>query len=242
MLRVEGIHTYHGYLHVLKGVDFHVRQGEIFAIVGSNGAGKSTLMGSLAGVYPPRTGSILFEGERISGDSVESIVRKGICLVPERRQIFDSLSVRENLLLGAYHRYRNEKRQVLADLERVLAIFPKLQELLDRPGGLLSGGEQQMLAIGRGMMANPKLILLDEPSLGLAPLIVKSIMGVLKQLRDELGVTVILVEQNVKAVLRIADRACVLERGEIVLAGTAAELMNNPDVQAAYLGKGKKAI
>lgn len=242
MLRVKGIHTYHGYLHVLKGIDFHLQKGEIFAIVGSNGAGKSTLLGTLAGVYSPKEGSIHFEEEQISGMAVESVIKKGICLVPERRQIFDSLSVKDNLLLGAYHRFKREKRQIMEDLKQVLTLFSQLETFLDRPGGFLSGGEQQMLAIARGLMANPKLIMLDEPSLGLAPLIVKNIMLILKQMRDELGLTVILVEQNVKAALQVADRACVLERGEIAVQGTARELLNNPAVQEAYLGKGKKAI
>ncbi|WCN37086.1 ABC transporter ATP-binding protein [Aneurinibacillus uraniidurans] len=242
MLSVNGLHTYHGYLHVLNGITFSLEKGEIFAIVGSNGAGKSTLLGSIAGVYNPKEGKIMFEGEDIRGMRAESVVKKGIALVPERRQIFDSLSVKDNLMLGSYHRFRREHRQVMHDYEKVLEVFPRLQSMLDRPGGLLSGGEQQMVAIARGLMANPKLLMLDEPSLGLAPLIVKGIMEMLRQLKDEFGTTIILVEQNVKAALGIADHACVLERGQIVIGGTAREVATNPEVRAAYLGKGKKAM
>lgn len=242
MLKVEDLHTYHGYLHVLKGISFELQKGEIFAIVGSNGAGKSTLLGSIAGVYTPKQGKVLFQGENIAKERVENVVPKGICLVPERRQVFDSLSVLDNLMLGSYSRYKKEKAHIKDDLERVFALFPKLKTMLDRPGGLLSGGEQQMLAIGRGLMANPSLIMLDEPSLGLAPIIVQDIMRILKSLRDEYETTVILVEQNVKAALKIADNACVLERGEIAIRGTAEELMKDQAVQDTYLGKGKKAI
>lgn len=240
MLRVEELHTYHDYLHVLKGISFTLEKGEIFAIVGSNGAGKSTLLGTIAGVYRPKSGSISFQGEEISQQRVEMLVTKGICLVPERRQVFDSLSVLDNLLLGSYHRYNRDKHKIKQDLERVLELFPVLSKMLYRPGGLLSGGEQQMLAISRGLMASPSLIMLDEPSLGLAPLIVKNIMEILKQMRNEFDTTVILVEQNVRAALTIADRACVLERGKITLQGTAKEIMNHPAVGEAYLGVGKQ--
>ncbi|WP_282201422.1 ABC transporter ATP-binding protein [Collibacillus ludicampi] len=240
MLEVSNLHTYHGFLHALKGVTFSLNKGEILAIVGSNGAGKSTLLGTIAGIYKPKEGKILLAGEDISVLPVEKVVARGVCLVPERRQIFDSLSVRDNLLLGSYHRFRREKKQVQKDYEKILELFPKLKTMLDRPGGLLSGGEQQMLAIGRGLMANPKLMMLDEPSLGLAPLIVKDIMEIFKHLKREFGTTIILVEQNVKAALRIADYACVFERGEIVISGTAEEVMRNPAVRNAYLGKSKE--
>lgn len=242
MLKVAGLHTYHGYLHVLNGIEFSLQTGEILAIVGSNGAGKSTLLGTIAGIYASQAGNIVFEGEDISRMRAEQVVAKGIALVPERRQIFDALSVKDNLILGSYHRFRRERRQVMRDYEKMLAFFPRLTSMLDRPGGLLSGGEQQMVAIARGLMANPKLIMLDEPSLGLAPLIVKNIMEILKQLKEEFGTTVILVEQNVKAALAIADHACVLERGHIVISGTAQEVADNPAVRDAYLGKGKRAI
>lgn len=242
MLNVSNLHTYHGYLHALKGISFTLNKGEILSIVGSNGAGKSTLLGTIAGIYKPRKGSILFDGEDISALAAEKIVPKGISLVPERRQIFDSLSVKDNLLLGSYHRFKGEKKRVQQDFEKIFELFPKLKTMLDRPGGLLSGGEQQMLAIGRGLMANPRLIMLDEPSLGLAPLIVKEMMGIFKQMKNEFETTIILVEQNVKAALTIADYACVLERGEIVIHGPAQEVMNNPAVRSAYLGKSKEVV
>jgi branched-chain amino acid transport system ATP-binding protein len=237
VLKVENLHTYHGYLHVLNGISFQLNKGELFAIVGSNGAGKSTLLGTLAGIYVAKEGTIEFEDENITKAGVQSIVKKGICLVPERRQIFDSLSVKDNLLLGAYHRYYREKKEIQRDLEQVLELFPRLTQMLDRPGGLLSGGEQQMLAIGRGLMAKPKLMMLDEPSLGLAPLIVKDIMGILRKMCDELQTTIILVEQNVKAALKVADRACVLSHGQVAISGTTHELMNNRTVQEAYFGQ-----
>lgn len=243
MLTVSDLHTYHGYQHVLKGLHFTLNKGQILAIVGSNGAGKSTLLGTIAGIHSPRQGNILFEGEDISSLPVERVVSKGICLVPERRQIFDSLSVKDNLLLGSYHRFNKlDKKQIKQDYEKVLALFPKLESMLNRPGGLLSGGEQQMLAIGRGLMAQPKLMLLDEPSLGLAPLIVRDVMRIFQQLTKEFGTTIILVEQNVKAALSIADYASVLERGEFVIQGTAEDVVNNPAVRGAYLGKSQKAI
>lgn len=241
MLKVENLHTYHDYLHVLKGIDFELNQGEILAILGSNGAGKSTLLGTLAGVYTPREGQITFRGEDITNDGVQKVVSKGICLVPERRQIFNSISVKDHLLLGAYHRYKRDKKTIQQDCENVLDMFPRLKQMLDRPGGLLSGGEQQMLAIGRGLMAKPDVLMLDEPSLGLAPLIVKDIMGILRRLCDEMGTTIILVEQNVKAALKVADRACVLAHGRFQISGTAEELMRDSSIQEAYFGKSKKA-
>jgi branched-chain amino acid transport system ATP-binding protein len=236
VLTLNHLHVYHGHLHVLKEIHLQVGKGEIVAIVGANGAGKSTLLGTIAGVYSPKAGEIIFENEPLPYGKVEQIVKKGICLVPERRQIFDDLSVKDNLLLGAYHRYRGDFQQVMRDYEHVLEVFPKLKTMLDRPGGLLSGGEQQMLAIGRGLMAKPKLLMLDEPSLGLAPLIVKEMMKLLKQLRDQFSTTILLVEQNVRAALQIADYACVLDRGEIVMRGKAAELLDDERVKKAYLG------
>lgn len=240
MLKVENLHTYHGFLHVLNGIDFELHDGELLAIVGSNGAGKSTLLGTLAGVYRPKEGTIKYKEDDITKDDVQKVVSKGICLVPERRQIFSSLSVKDNLLLGAYLRYRKDKKMIQRDFEDIVELFPRLKQMLDRPGGLLSGGEQQMLAIGRGLMAKPKVLMLDEPSLGLAPLIVKDIMNILRKLCDERGSTIILVEQNVKAALKAADRACVLAHGKIVISGTAKELLNNPKVQEAYFGKSEK--
>ena len=237
MLKVENLHTCHGFLHVLNGIDFELNQGELLAIVGSNGAGKSTLLGTLSGVYNANEGSILFKGENITNNGVRKVVSKGICLVPERRQIFSSLTVKDNLLLGAFHRYKRDKKMIHQDYEMVVEMFPRLKQMLNRPGGLLSGGEQQMVAIGRGLMAKPKVLMLDEPSLGLAPLIVKDIMNILRKLCDETAATIILVEQNVKAALKVADRGCVLAHGKMEITGTAQELLNDPRVQAAYFGK-----
>ncbi|MGE7691274.1 ABC transporter ATP-binding protein [Lysinibacillus sp. NPDC097214] len=237
MLKVENLHTYHGHLHVLEGIDFELVEGELLSIVGSNGAGKSTLLGTLAGVYSPSEGKIEYKGLDITKDGVQKTVANGICLVPERRQIFSALSVKDNLMLGAYHRYSREKKTVHRDYEEIVELFPRLKQMLNRPGGLLSGGEQQMVAIGRGLMANPKVLMLDEPSLGLAPLIVKDIMSILRRLCDERGVTIILVEQNVKAALKVADRACVLAHGKMAISGTAQELLNDPKIQEAYFGK-----
>ena len=237
MLKVENLHTYHGHLHVLEGIEFELVEGELLSIVGSNGAGKSTLLGTLAGVYSPSEGKIEYKGLDITKDGVQKTVANGICLVPERRQIFSSLSVKDNLMLGAYHRYGRDKKTVHRDYEEIVELFPRLKQMLHRPGGLLSGGEQQMVAIGRGLMANPKVLMMDEPSLGLAPLIVKDIMTILRRLSDERGVTIILVEQNVKAALKVADRACVLAHGKMAISGTAQELLNDPKIQEAYFGK-----
>ncbi|MFJ8511332.1 ABC transporter ATP-binding protein [Lysinibacillus xylanilyticus] len=240
MLKVENLHTYHGHLHVLEGIEFELVEGELLSIVGSNGAGKSTLLGTLAGVYSPSEGKIEYKGLDITKDGVQKTVANGICLVPERRQIFSSLSVKDNLMLGSYHRYGRDKKTVHRDYVEIVELFPRLKQMLNRPGGLLSGGEQQMVAIGRGLMANPKVLMLDEPSLGLAPLIVKDIMIILRRLCDERGVTIILVEQNVKAALKVADRACVLAHGKMAISGTAQELLNDPKIQEAYFGKTQK--
>ncbi|MEO4052738.1 ABC transporter ATP-binding protein [Solibacillus sp. CAU 1738] len=242
MLKVENLHTYHGFLHVLKGLDFVLSEGELLSIVGSNGSGKSTLLGTLAGVYTPSNGNIEYKGFKITKDSVQKTVSKGICLVPERRQIFSSLSVKDNLILGSYHRYRKDKKTIQYDFDEIIELFPRLKPMLNRSAGLLSGGEQQMVAIGRGLMANPKVLLLDEPTLGLAPLIVKDIMNILRKLCDERNTSIILVEQNVKAALKIADNACVLAHGKITMSGTAKELINNPKIQEAYFGKLKQEL
>jgi branched-chain amino acid transport system ATP-binding protein len=238
MLTVQDLHTFHGNIHVLKGISFDLRQGEMLAIIGANGAGKSTLLGTLAGIYTPRRGSVHLQDKEITKLPIEKIVPLGMILVPERRQIFDSLTVYENLLLGAFHRYRKDKKVLKQEAERVLEIFPRLKGMLTRLGGNLSGGEQQMLAIGRGMMANPSILLLDEPSLGLAPLIVEDIMTVLAELKQKSQVTIILVEQNAKAAMKVSDRTCVLERGSIALTGDSSVMMTDPRVQALFLGKG----
>jgi len=223
-------------VQALRELSLDVGEGELLAIMGANGAGKSTLLGALAGLVKPAGGEILLKGRSINGKSPEYIVRQGVSLVPERREIFSSLSVLDNLMLGAYHRYRTEKDAVSGDLKEILEIFPALKGKEQEPAGSLSGGLQQMLAIGRGLMARPALLLLDEPSVGLAPLIVREIMFTLAQLKDT-GVTIILVEQNTKAALKVADRALVMERGRITVSGSSAELMQNSMVQQAYLGR-----
>ncbi len=242
MLRIRNLNAGYGSLRVLKGVSLHVSPGEIVTIIGGNGSGKSTLLSSVAGLVRARDGEIVFNGSEISAASPEQIVAAGCSLVPEGRLIFDTMSVRENLMLGAYTQLRRgHGREVAADLEGIFVMFPRLRERATQLGGTLSGGEQQMLAIGRALMAQPRLIMLDEPSMGLAPIIVKGIFEEIRKLR-EAGNTILLVEQNARAALRIADRGYVIETGQIVLEGTAGELLNNNDVQRAYLGKDYKSI
>lgn len=238
MLELHGVHTWHGNIHALRGASLAARAGELLAVVGANGAGKSTLLGTVAGLYRPRRGRILLGGREITGRPVEEAVRLGVALVPERRQIFAQLTVRENLLLGAYHHYARVRRHLAAELERVFQIFPVLAQRQGQVAGTLSGGEQQMLAIGRGLMSRPRLLLLDEPSLGLAPRVVREIFRVLAELKRSGEMTVVLVEQNARAAFRVADRACVVERGQVVLAGTPTDLVADPRIQAAYLGLG----
>lgn len=238
MLSVQNLHTYHGRIHVLKGISFHVNKGEMLAIIGANGAGKSTLLGTLSGIYQPRQGAVRLEDKDITTMPIEETVQQGMVLVPERRQIFDALTVYENLMLGAFHRYRKDKKKLKHDVEEVLEIFPRLKEMVTRLGGNLSGGEQQMLAIGRGLMAKPKIMLLDEPSLGLAPLIVQDIMEVLANLRKSTDATIILVEQNAKAAMKVSDRTCVIERGQIALTGNSKEMLEDKRVASLYLGGG----
>lgn len=237
MLEIVKISTYYGYVQALKEVSIEVRDGEIVSIIGANGAGKSTLLNSISAIVPPRSGQILLDGKDITRLPVEAIVGLGISQVPERRQIFSTLSVYDNLFLGAYLRLRKgKKREVSDDLEYVFNLFPILRERRGQLAGTLSGGEQQMVAIGRGLMARPKVLLLDEPSLGLAPLLVKEIFRVLLQLRQE-GTTILLVEQNARAALELSDRAYVLETGRIELSGASKELISNEEVKKAYLGR-----
>jgi branched-chain amino acid transport system ATP-binding protein len=238
LLEAVGLATRRGGAEVLHGIDLEVAAGEIVALIGPNGAGKSSLLGTIAGIFPSAAGRIRLSGRDITGQPAEQIIRLGICLVPERRQIWSGLSVRQNLLLGGYHRYWRDQRGVAADIAHPLKVFPKLGEMIHRLGGHLSGGEQQMLAIGRGLMARPRLLLLDEPSLGLAPRVTREIMSTLQDLRRAEGLTVVLVEQNVKAAMMIADRVCVMERGQIVLRGRPQELLEHPGVRSAYLGRG----
>jgi branched-chain amino acid transport system ATP-binding protein len=236
LLTVNGLQVAYGAIEVLHGLSFSVREGEIVAVIGANGAGKSTLLGTLAGISWPARGQVIFCGRDISGLPAETLVKQGIALVPERRQVFAGLSVYDNLLLGAYHRYRAEKHLLPAEIARILEKFAILQGREKQAAGTLSGGMQQMLVIGRAMMSKPKLLLLDEPSLGLAPLIVREITHLVRSLREQ-GMTIIVVEQNVRAALEMADRGYVLERGRFVIDGTSGELMGDCRVQNAYLGR-----
>ncbi|WP_243364181.1 ABC transporter ATP-binding protein [Fundidesulfovibrio terrae] len=233
MLSLTGINTYYGSIHALKGVTLTVNQGEIVTLIGANGAGKTTTLMSISGVTQPKQGAIEFLGEDITKLSTEKIVAKGITQVPEGRMIFPRLTVRENLLMGAY--LRNDKDGVKADEEKVYELFPKLLERSKQHGGTLSGGEQQMLAIGRALMARPKVLLLDEPSLGLAPIVVENIFEIIQRINRE-GVTILLVEQNAQMALHIAHRGYVLETGVVTLEGPAKDLLENPKVRSAYLG------
>lgn len=244
LLKLKNINTYYGKIHALKNVSLHLNAGEIVTLIGANGAGKTTLLNSLSGIVPPMTGEIAFSGASINGCTPDRIVDLGISQVPEGRQVFKPLSVEDNLELGAYLRYRKrEKRsEIKADLDRIYALFPRLLERRKQAAGTLSGGEQQMLAMGRALMARPKVLLLDEPSMGLAPLIVQEIFRIIDELRNETKTTVLLVEQNAKAALKLADRGYVLETGKVILEGPAADLLENPEVQRAYLGHEKKEI
>jgi branched-chain amino acid transport system ATP-binding protein len=238
MLVVEELHVFHGEIHALRGVSLHVGEGELVAIIGANGVGKSTLLGALAGIYKPARGKIVWDEKDITRLPAEKVVRWGISLVPERRQMFDTLSLKDNLLLGAYHRYRRDRAGVAADAARVLEMFPALAGKEKVAAGSLSGGMQQMLAIGRGLMARPRLLMLDEPSLGLAPLVVREIMATLARLREE-GTTILLVEQNAHAALKIAGRVYILERGQVSLEGAPDQLRQDRQVQRAYLRQTK---
>jgi branched-chain amino acid transport system ATP-binding protein len=232
LLRVEALDVRYGAIRALRGVDLEVHGGEIVALIGSNGAGKSTLLRAISGLIRPSAGRIWLEGVDVTAHRPEAIVSLGCSHVPEGRRIFANLSVLENLQMGAYPR----RGDVRLGLERVLALFPRLAERLHQPGGTLSGGEQQMLAIGRALMAEPILLLLDEPSLGLAPLLVQQIFAIVSQINGQ-GTTVVLVEQNARQALRVANRAYVLETGSLALSGPAAELARDPRVRQAYLGE-----
>jgi branched-chain amino acid transport system ATP-binding protein len=241
MLKTRNLEAGYGDLRVLKGLSLHVRPGEVVAIIGANGAGKSTLLGSLAGLVRPSAGSVTLRGADVTGARPESMLAAGCSLVPEGRKIFAPLTVRENLELGGYtirRRYagRSGKRESASDLRSVYELFPRLAERERQLAGTLSGGEQQMLAIGRSLMSRPELIMLDEPSMGLAPLVIKLIFSAIESLRSR-GKTILVVEQNAKAILKIADRGYVMETGSLVLEGTGRELLSNRDVQRAYLGK-----
>jgi branched-chain amino acid transport system ATP-binding protein len=233
MLRVEGVETFYGAIQALRGVDIEVNRGEIVTLIGANGAGKSTLLMTICGSPRARAGRVLFEGRDITGLPTFEIVRSGVAQVPEGRRIFARMTVYENLQMGATFA---DPRHFTHDIERVFSLFPRLKERRDQRGGTLSGGEQQMLAIGRAMMSRPRLLLLDEPSLGLAPLIVKQIFDIIGAIAREEGVTVFLVEQNAHRALNLADRGYVMVNGRITLSGGGKELLANDDVRSAYLG------
>lgn len=249
MLILDSVHTYYGHIHALKGVSLRVNEGEVVTLIGSNGAGKTTTLNTISGVLPARAGAIYFQdrAQDGGGDSLHSsgddirldrlpaheVARLGVSQSPEGRKIFARLSVQENLAMGSFA--RTDSDGVRDDLERVFELFPRLKERLSQPGGTLSGGEQQMLAIGRALMSSPRILLLDEPSMGLAPLLVQQIFQIIREINAQ-GTTILLVEQNAQAALQVADRGYVLETGNIVLSGAADSLLANPQVAEAYLG------
>ena len=233
LLELENVHSYYGNIHALKGLSIHVDEAEIVSLIGGNGAGKSTTLKTISGVLHPRHGTIHMGGEDLTKLKPHEIVQKGIVQVPEGRRIFGRLSVTENLEMGAYT--LNNKQRLSTNMEKVFQMFPRLKERRTQLGGTLSGGEQQMLAMGRALMADPKILLLDEPSMGLAPVLVDSIFDTIQELHHQ-GTTILLVEQNARAALAVADRGYVLQTGTIVLSGDAAELRANEMVQKAYLG------
>ncbi|WDM60012.1 ABC transporter ATP-binding protein [Pseudomonas sp. NEEL19] len=233
MLRLDNIHAGYGNTEVLRGVSLEVKAGEVVTLVGANGAGKTTTLRSLCGLIKPTQGSVEFEGERLDGCRPDEIVGSGITLVPEGRQLFPFITVRDNLLMGAYK--KAARTAVKQRLEQVLELFPRVRERLEQNAGSLSGGEQQMVAIARGLMSDPKLLIFDEPSLGLSPLLVSQVFGIIDKILA-LGTTVLIVEQNIVHTLRVAHRGYVLENGTITLTGTGKELLDNPHVKRAYLG------
>ena len=233
LLELRDVHTYYGNIHALKGVSLTVEEGEIVTLIGANGAGKSTTLKTISGLLRPRQGEVTFDGERIDGMPAHQIVAKGICQAPEGRRIFPRMTVRENLEMGAFQRAKGA--ELASDFERVYTLFPRLKERLGQNGGTLSGGEQQMLAIGRALMARPTVLLLDEPSMGLAPILVEQIFAIIKDI-NAAGTTILLVEQNALMALGIAKRGYILQTGEIVLEDAADKLIVNPEVQKAYLG------
>jgi branched-chain amino acid transport system ATP-binding protein len=233
LLEVSDIHTYYGNIEALKGISLTVEEGEIVTLIGSNGAGKSTTLRSISGLTPPREGSIKFDGREIGETAPQEIVSMGISLSPEGRHIFPRMSVRENLDLGAY--LRKDSNGIKADMDRVFDLFPRLKEREKQKAGTMSGGEQQMLAIGRALMAQPRLLLLDEPGMGLAPILVERIYETIEEINDQ-GTTILLVEQNANSALDVSDRGYVLETGTVALTDKSSRLKQNPDVQKAYLG------
>ena len=232
MLKVEDIHVYYGSIHAIKGISFEVNAGEIVTLIGANGAGKSTSLNTVTGLLKPRTGTVTFEGKPLVGVPAHKVVSHGMALCPEGRRVFLQMTVQENLEMGGFTRPATEIQE---SIERVYAQFPRLKERYKQIAGTLSGGEQQMLAMGRALMSKPKLLMLDEPSMGLAPILVEQIFDIIKRLHKD-GTTILLVEQNAQAALSVANRAYVLETGKISMSGDAKELLHDPRVQKAYLG------
>ena len=232
LLEVENIHSFYGHIQALRGVSLVVEEGEVVTLIGSNGAGKTTTLRSIHGVLPPREGKVIFDGEEIQGTPAHEMISKGIAQSPEGRKIFSRMTVRENLEMGAYH--RND--DIREDMDRVFDLFPRLQERVKQEAGTMSGGEQQMLAIGRALMSRPKLLLLDEPSMGLAPVLVERIFQIIQEINKQ-GTTILLVEQNANVALEIASRGYVLETGTVVNSAPAEKLRQDPKVREAYLGE-----
>lgn len=235
-LEIRDLHVAYGGIRALKGIDLTVEEGQIVTLIGANGAGKSTTLRAISGLQKPQSGSILYGGEELVGLPAKEIVRRGIIHVPEGRRVFPDMTVAENLKIGAF--LRKDKDGIASDMDYVYSLFPRLKERSWQPAGTLSGGEQQMLAVGRALMSRPKVLMMDEPSLGLAPLIVKDIFSIIRRVNAD-GITVLLIEQNANAALRIADYGYVLETGVIALTGTGEELLRNESVREAYLGKKK---
>ena len=234
LLEVKDIHSYYGPVHALRGISLTVEEGEIVTLIGSNGAGKTTTLRSIHGILPPRKGKVVFRGEEIQGKPAHDMIRRGIAQSPEGRKIFPRMTVLENLEMGAYH--RSDRSEIKEDLDRVFDLFPRLKERAKQEAGTLSGGEQQMLAIGRALMGRPKLLLLDEPSMGLAPVLVERIFQVIEEINKQ-GTTILLVEQNANVALEVATRGYVLESGRVVNAAPARDLRQDPRVREAYLGE-----
>jgi branched-chain amino acid transport system ATP-binding protein len=234
LLELENMHSYYGHIHALRGISLTVEEGEVVTLIGSNGAGKTTTLRSIHGILPPREGKIIFDGEEIQGAAAHELIGKGIAQSPEGRKIFFRMTVLENLEMGAYH--RNDNSEIRQDMDRVFELFPRLKERTRQEAGTMSGGEQQMLAIGRALMSRPKLLLLDEPSMGLAPVLVERIFQIIREINEQ-GTTILLVEQNANVALEIATRGYVLETGKIVNSASAEKLREDPKVREAYLGE-----
>ena len=235
MLRLKALSVFYGGIHALRGIDVEVPDGKIISLIGANGAGKSTMLNTIVGLVKPSSGTVTWNDEEITGDDPKNIVSKGIVMIPEGRRIFPNLTVDENLRLGAYT--RKDKKEIKKDRERCFELFPRLKERHAQQGGTLSGGEQQMLAVARGLMARPKILMLDEPSLGLAPIVMKMIFEIIREINKN-GTTILLIEQNAHAALELADYAYVLETGTIVMQDSGAKLLNDDSIRKAYLGEG----